>query len=52
MSRKEADNLEINKFLEILFSHYKEGCMYYDEFVRLAMDVTSDLFTCIYNCIY
>ena len=52
MTRKEEDNEQINRFLEVLFSQYKDGCMYFDEFIKLAMDVTSELFTCIYNCIY
>ena len=26
--------------------------MYFDEFYRLALDVTSELFLCIYDCIY
>ena len=26
--------------------------MYFDEFQKLATDVTSELFACVYNCIY
>ena len=31
---------------------YGEEGMYFDEFQKLATDVTSELFACVYNCIY
>jgi len=35
----------------VLFAEHTDG-MYFDEFIRLAREVTSELFLCIYDCIY
>ena len=48
---KNDDNEEIDILLKTLYKEFDDG-MYFDEFVRLAEDVTSELFICIYNCIY
>ena len=56
LNMKNDDNEEIDILLNTLYKEFDkknegEG-MYFDEFVRLAEDVTSELFICIYNCIY
>lgn len=56
LNMKNDDNQEIDILLTTLYKEFdkkNEGDgMYFDEFVRLAEDVTSELFICIYNCIY
>ena len=49
--QKEEDNVQIDKFLEVLFKDHSEG-MYFDEFQKLSTEVTSELFLCVYNCLY
>ena len=53
MRQKDEDNIQINRLLEVLFKEtYGDEGMYFDEFQKLASDVTSELFVCVYNCIY
>ena len=51
MSLKTEDNQEIAKLMDEIFKTYSEG-MYFDEFKSLALDVTSELFMAIYDCVY
>lgn len=37
--------------MDLIFKHHPDG-MYFDEYMTLAKEVTSDLFLCIYDCIY
>ena len=47
------DGKEIDLLLDVLFKEYGEDeGMYFDEFKLLAEEVTSELFVCVYNCIY
>ena len=50
--QKEEDNNQIDKFLEVMFKEYGGDGMYFDEFQKLSTEVTSELFLCVYNCIY
>ena len=50
--QKDEDNKQINQLLEVLFKEYGDDGMYFDEFQKLAKEVTSELFLCVYNCIY
>jgi hypothetical protein len=52
LSQKDADNNQINRLLEEMFKEYRDRSMYFDEFKTLATEVTSELFVCIYYCIY
>jgi len=47
--RKDYD--QISKFVDAIFSEHPGG-MYFDEFVKLAKEVTSELFVVIFDCIY
>ena len=52
LRQKDEDNDQINKLLEVLFKETYNDGMYFDEFQKLASEVTSELFACVYNCIY
>jgi|TARA_B110000285_G_scaffold233786_1_gene308655 hypothetical protein len=56
LNLKNDDNEEIDILLNTIYKEFdrkNEGDgMYFDEFMRLAEDVTSELFICVYNCIY
>jgi len=39
-------------FIDVLFSGFDDEEIYFDEFVRLSKEVTSELFVCVYDCIY
>jgi Ca2+-binding EF-hand superfamily protein len=47
--RKDYD--QIGKFVESVFSEHPGG-MYFDEFVKLAEEATSELFVAVFDCIY
>ena len=51
MDLKLQDSKQIEIFIDKLFSEHHEG-MYFDEFVNLAKEVTSELFLGIYDCVY
>ena len=38
--------------MEVLFSGFEDEEIYFDEFVKLQKEVTSELFVCIYDCIW
>ena len=46
------DNEQIEQFIETLFEDFDEGEIYFDEFMKLSRNITSELFFCIYDCIY
>ena len=48
---KYEDTKQIDQLLDLIFKYHPDG-MYFDEFIDLAKEVTSDLFLCIYDCIY
>jgi Ca2+-binding EF-hand superfamily protein len=58
LNQKSEDNEEISLLLGTLFNHQggfgytDDDGIYFDEFKKLAEEVTSELFVCIYNCIY
>ena len=51
MAAKNEDNEQIDLFIDTLLNHYPDG-MYFDEFKTLCNEVTSELFLCVYDCIY
>lgn len=38
-------------FVGQIFQHHQGG-IYFEEFVKLCTDVASDMFTCIFDCLY
>lgn len=48
---KTEDTKQIDQLLDLIFKYHPYG-MYFDEFIDLAKGVTSDLFLCIYDCVY
>ena len=52
MDEKDLDNEQIMIFIDTLFSGFDDEEIYFDEFITLAKEVTSELFVCIYDCIY
>ena len=50
MNSKREDNDQIDRIVECIFSEHPDG-MYFDEFITLAKEVTSELYMCIYDCI-
>lgn len=52
MDEKRLDSDQIDDFIEVLFSGFEDEEIYFDEFVKLAKEVTSELFVCVYDCIY
>lgn len=52
LQAKEEDNMQIQRFLELMFKEYKDKSMYFDEFQKLATEVTSELFVSVYYCVY
>ena len=51
MRKQEEDNKQIDTLMNVLEKNYEEG-MYFDEFVKVAHEDTSELFVSIFNCIY
>lgn len=48
----ERDHEQINIIVDVLFKRYPEGNMYFDEFVALTKEVTSELFFGIFDCLH
>ena len=38
--------------MDVLFKRYPEGNMYFDEFVSLTKEVTSELFFGVFDCLH
>lgn len=51
LKRQEIDNEQIDTLMSVLEKNYEDG-MYFDEFIKVAKDDTSELFVSIFNCIY
>jgi len=51
LNQKYNDSKQITKLIETIFSSHPGG-IYFDEYEKLTMEVCSDLFFCIYDCIY
>jgi Ca2+-binding EF-hand superfamily protein len=56
LRKKDEDNMHIDTLIDALenfqAAKFYDGGIYFDEFVQLAKEVTSELFLCIFNCIY
>lgn len=48
---KKRDESQISVLVKAIFSEFPEG-LYFDEFERLTLEVTSELFLSVYDCIY
>ena len=51
INMKNEDNQQIDDLIETLFQELDED-IFFDEFKTIAQEVTSELFVCIYDCIY
>ena len=51
MVHKQHDTDQINQLIKALFANNPAG-IFFDEFVTIAEKVTSELFVCIFDCIY
>ena len=49
---KQQDTDEISQFSKALFSHFVDGNIYFDEYVRITKEITSELHVSVYDCFY
>ena len=40
------------QFARAVFNHFPDGNIYFDEYVKIAKEITSELFVSVFDCIY
>jgi len=51
MNQKNEDSQQIDEFVNQLFSQFPDG-IFFNEFIKIALNSTSELFYCVYDSFY